>query len=302
MAQIIQVAPGKRRINRQARLLLIHPSTRTNDWFGKKGNQVEITGLRIQAEIKHNLSKHPNSADITITNLNKNSRSEFSQKPLIVSLDAGYDGDLQQVFTGDLRYGHSTLKTPDWETKLQIADGDRAFRQARVNQSFAAKTPILSILEHVSGQMGLTLPSDMAQNGILPYLQTQIQSGTVLTGTAQEQLTKLLDRFDCHWSIQNSKLLIQRDVGNTPGLAQVISSATGLKGSVEVGVPDREGTKRGNQVTAKWKMTLNPELYPGSLVSIDSRETKGIFKLKSVSHNIDTHGDPWDTSCEAIAT
>ena len=190
---------------REARLLITHPSTGANNWFGHQGNQIEITGLRIQAEIKLSASKHPNSAEIKVTNLNKQSRAEFTKKPLIISLDAGYDGDLRHLFQGDLRYGHSRLQNPDWETTLQVADGDRAFRQAKINRSYAAKTPALTILKDLSNQMGLTLPTDLGSSGLLADFQTQVQSGHVASGPAQVEMSRLLDRFQCYWSIAGSR-------------------------------------------------------------------------------------------------
>ena len=288
-----------RQLNKNCRIIITHPAG--NSFFGKSGNQVTIEGLRVQFEISLSNSKTPNHCDLTITNLNKNSRAEFQMKPLIVTIEGGYDGEYQHIFTGDLRYGSSKLDPPDWETKLQLADGDRAFRSAKVNKSYTSKTPVLTALKDVAGSMGLTVPTDTGSNGLLQQFQTQYKSGTAIDGNSRDEMTRLLAPYGAHWSIQNSKLVIQRETDLTPGTLRVISAKTGMKGSPEAGAPERPGSKKGNTVTVKVKMTLTPDLYPGQVVQIQSKEITGNFKIKTVKHKGDTHGDDWESEVEGTA-
>lgn len=288
-----------KQLNKNCRVIISHPAG--NSFFGRVGNQVTVEGLRVQFEISLSNSKTPNHCDVTITNLNKNSRSEFQMKPLIVTIEGGYDGEYQHIFTGDLRYGSSKLDPPDWETKLQLADGDRAFKNAKVNKSYTKKTPVITALKDVASAMSLTVPTNTGSNGLLQQFNSQYQSGTAIDGNARDELTRLLAPYGAQWSIQNGKLIIQRETDLSPGRVRVISAKTGMKGSPEAGAPERPGSKKGNTVTAKVKMTLTPDLYPGQAIVIQSKEITGNFKIKTVKHKGDTHGDDWDTDIEATA-
>lgn len=287
---------------RVCRVTVQHPTGKPGDFFGTiQVSQTIIQDLRIQVSIEMSLGKQPNKADVTITNLNKTSRAEFARKPLSVTIEAGYDGEYHHLFTGDLRYGNSTLSPPDWETKLQLGDGDRAFRQARVNQSFGPKTTVSQALKAVSTSMGLQMPTDIAGNGLLTQFQSQFQTGTVLSGPARDEMTRLLAPYGCHWSIQKGRLVILRDADVTPGVAILVNSATGLVGSPDIGVPERSGTKKSNQVTVKGKMALYPGMVPGGQIKIESREVNGFYRLSKVKHDLNTHGDDWFSSFEARA-
>jgi hypothetical protein len=287
--------------NKYARVIIQHPATVGNVFFGRVGNEVTITDLRIQFEVTLSLTKSPNHCDVTITNLNKDSRAEFQEKPLVVRLEGGYDHEYAHIFTGDLRFGSSKLDPPDWETKLQLADGDRAFRSARVSRTYVKGTPLIMALKETAGSMGLALPTDPTSSRILAQLQTQMKAGDIIDGPSHVAMSRLLAPYGATWSIQNGKLQILTGGMTTAGTAYIISSNTGLKGSPEAGVPERAGTKRGNTVSVKAKMTLSPHLYPGQLVQVQSKQVNGNFRLTKVTHKGDTHGDEWDSEIAGTA-
>ncbi len=282
-----------RLFKRVAKVTVQHPTNLRNEWFSALGNQVEITDLRIQFKVEKSLTRDPNSAEITITNLNKNSRTEFAQKPLIVTLYAGHDDNLKRIYSGDLRYGSSELKPPDWETKMQLGSGDRAYRFARISKSYTKGTNVLTAVRDVAKSMGLTAP-----NNIDSQLVSQFSAGEVLIGPSRDALTRLLSPFGYYWSIQDDHLLVLRDGDIAPGQALLISQDTGMIGSPEASAPERPGTKKGNRPTVKVKILLYPGINPGQLIKIESKAITGTFKVSKVSHTGDTHGDDWFTEIE----
>src|SRR5436190_1487216 len=73
-------------------------------------NALTIRDLKITFSIEKTIGRTPNTCVVSVFNLSDDTRARyFKDKPLHVSLDAGYVDNLQRIFTGDLRFG-STLR------------------------------------------------------------------------------------------------------------------------------------------------------------------------------------------------
>lgn len=261
-------------------------------FFVEQPNGIVITDLRVQFKIEKSLDSSPNEATVTISNCTSTTRAFLQTKPLVVRVDAGYDGNLRHVFTGDLRYGNSDLKDPDWETVLQLGDGDRAYRFARASRSYKKGTSVLQALKDAAAAMGLKLSNDVIAS---PDLQSQFATGRTLQGPARDELTRLLAPFGFHWSIVDGKLQILKDQNATPATALTVNQASGLIGSPEYGSPE----KNGKPATLHAKMLLYPEIIPGCQVAMTTDNISGVFRVVKVTHDCDTHGDKWETEIEA---
>lgn len=274
-------------------------------FFDTLPNATIITGLRIQARIEKSIDRAPNTLKVTVTNDAEPTRVDLTTRPLTVTIDAGYDGNLRHIFTGDMRRGWSELKETDWLTHMHLADGDRAYRFARVNRSYTRGTPVLTALREAARTMGLTLPANVQ---VSSALQEQFANGRVVDGPARDELTALLAPYGYSWSIQNGKLQILRDEEVRADQAFVISEATGMIGSPEFSVPDqpkKAPTRSGSRVKIqklKIKCLLFPELVPGGKIRVESRAIDGMFKIMRVNHDLDTgYGGNWFTEIEANA-
>ncbi len=259
----------------------------------KKGEALEITDLRCEFKITKTHKKVPNSCDITITNLAAATRTDLETKPLFVQIAAGYDDDPRLLFTGDLRFGMSEQKGPNWETLLQLGDGDCHYRWARVNESYKPGTTVREVLKKTAKAMGFTLPDALDKN---PDLDAQFAAGEVASGPARLHLDKLLRPYGYTWAIQNNELRVLRE-NQIPSLtAHEIDEAHGMIGTPTFGSPPRSGKPPHVNV----KMLLYPELLPGDLVKVTTKDIKvnGFFRIEAVKHEGDTHGNNWFTEIE----
>lgn len=289
---------GLRLFKRGCSVTLITPSALPAAFFDHAPgpeNAIEITGLRIKFEIEKHVKSDPNRCDIQVFNLAQNSRALCEKKPLTVWLDAGYDGELRQVFRGDVRHAYSELKKPEWVTTLQLGDGDRACRLARVNKSYASGTPALTVVKDLARSMGLTV-SD-ADAARLADLRTQPVGGLAVQGASRDAMTRVLAPFGVQWSIQNGRLQLLRDQDITDGTAALISVDTGMIGTPEYKTPVRAG----KPPHLKVKTLLYPQLLPGTLILVRSRAIKDqYFRIQRLVHRGDTHGKEWETEIEAF--
>lgn len=270
------------------------PTNPTSFTVTRAPNTTEITDLRVQFRVHRSLTKNPNTSDITITNLAATTRADLETKPLLVQLNAGYGDILKLLYIGDLRFGMTKQEGANWETLLQLGDGDCMHRWARVNKSYRGGTSYRTVVRDAARSMGFTLPKNVEND---PALERVFASGTTSHGPSRDELTRLLAPFGYHWSIQNGILRVLLDNEVTPGTALPIDEDHGMIGTPEFGSPPRSGKPPHMTV----KSLLYPELAPGDMVFLDSKVKKGFFRLEMVKHTGDTHGTgegSWTTTVE----
>lgn len=260
-----------------------------------------ITGLRVTFNIEKTLSEEPNTCELQIFNLAETTRGELDKKPMNVRIDAGYDGVLERLFQGDLRWGASKHVGVDWESKIQLGDGDRSYRYARVNRSFKAGVNIKTALGEVVKSMGLKMPKSAAE---ATDLIKQFASGTVVHGPSQVEMTRLLEPYGMSWSIQDGGLQILKGSDPKSQDALLVSQDTGMIGTPEFGPPmSKSGKDEKKLGSSKPILTvlslLYPGVTPGGLIQMDARKIKGLFRVDRVVHSGDTHGPDWQTKIEA---
>lgn len=272
-------------------------------FFDELPNATIITDQRFEFKIEKSLDREPNKCEVTITNLAPTTRSDLTTKPLIVTVLAGYDGETHYMFKGDLRFGYNTPKDTEWQTVLQLADGDRAFRHAQVHKSYRKGSSVLSALRDVTKSMGLQLDSRL---NVSTDLQVGFASGRALSGRSADELTALLEPYGYTWSIQNGRMQILKDSDLRPGEAFVINESTGMILSPEWQTPDVNTTKNGQLTKAaakgpKLKLTtlLYPQLVPGAKIQVQSNAIIGTFRIERLTHSGDTWEGDWTTEIEA---
>lgn len=244
------------------------------------GQQLSVTDLRIQFKITRGLTKAPNQCDVTIHNLKEDTRHDL-QRPLSVRVDAGYDGVQHQLFIGDLRFGMSEQDGPSWKSLLQVGDGARTYAHARVNKAYKGNTTYRQVITDAASAMGFAVPPALASNS---DLDREFNTGVAQRGPAREELTRLLSVFGLHWSIQDGVLQVLTDDQLANNDVLPVDKKHGMIGSPSYGTPPRSGKPPHMHV----KMLLRPEIFPGCLIQLTSRDKNGKFRVERVVHDGDT--------------
>lgn len=282
--------------NRQAEVTLARPLTDADLAEPViRPNAVIVKGLRVVCHAEKHLEKEPNTCELSIFNLAEGTRKEVQHKPLWVRIDAGYEGELRRVFSGDVRWAESIHDGVNWETRLQLGDGDRNVSGgARVSRSYRAGVDARTAVVEAARAMGLKVRlSPLAELD----LRQQFAGGLVLTGPAHRGLSQVLDAFGMNWSIQDSTLQILRGDETVATEVVVVSQETGMVGTPAFGSPPEPGKKPILPVTKK----LDARIKPGGRVIVKSRSIEGLFRCERVAHDFDTHGEAWDTQMELKA-
>lgn len=253
-----------------------------------------IDALRVVFKVKRTLKKEPNHSKITIYNLAQATRAQFSPgKDARVWLSAGYVGAMGEIFQGDVTFAQSSMDGVDSLLELELGDGARAFKHARMAESFAPGTTRGDIIRRLVAKCGLD-PGNAPD--YYTSLTGQAVNGYSVDAPVSHSLTEVLLAENLTWSVQGGAIQILPANGYVAKPAILLTPESGLIDSPKWGSPEKKGGKR----TLKFKSLLQAQLVPGGLVKLESEDANGTFVLREVEHNGDTHGKDWFSECEAV--
>lgn len=271
---------------------------------------LDVSDFRCHFRVEKTNKPEPNKALIEVWNLSPEHRSQLAELApgkkiklgkkkgktataaigkIPVRLEVGYKAPgTDLIFLGDLRTVDTEIVGPDWITSISSGDGERAYRTARINQSFGPKAPVDLALRALVKSLG-------AGEGNLRQVQSQLKlqgaaklltRGIVLSGPTSRILTDFCRSADLEWSIQDgaiqfvdlNKALAEQAIRLTPD--------TGLIGSPSV---DAAGVMQ-------CKSLIIPGLRCGRTLVLEAAEVKGQFRIESLVYEGDTHEGEW--SCE----
>jgi hypothetical protein len=296
---------NNKQFHRRARLTIAVPVGERLNEYG--ANVVEVTDLRFTFKVTKNLAKEPNTAEVELWNLSEQTRAEMQDKVLRVTLEAGYGDDLSTVFVGDSRHVDSAPEGPDWKTKIELGDGERAYRHGRVRESFRAGARVTAVLQKVADSMQLDSTQVLGVDGLRGR---QYVAGYVAHGRASRELDKILKGYGYEWSVQDGKLQVLAPEAATAESVVDLSAESGLVGSPTMNTPSptqqldpftgKVKTRRGKP-TLKARALLRPDIKPGRRVLVTSvTGIHGLFKVTEAVHSGDTRGSDWYTDFEGV--
>jgi hypothetical protein len=257
-------------------------------------NAFVITGLHVAFTVEKSLGATPNTCTISISNLAADTRARLQKLPLNVTLAAGYEGEIRQLFVGDVVYTSTQRDGGTVVTKIQVGDGSRAYSSARFVRSYKGAVNAKQVIGDLAGAMGLSLPSSSANaQGLLQ----SFASGVSISGPGAREVDRIVKAHGLDWSIQDGQMQILAPGDVRPGSAILVSQDTGMIGSPEYGAPSADG----KPPTLTVASLLLPEATPGGTIQVQSIGTNGVFRIEKAKHEGDTHGEPWTTTMEVVA-
>jgi hypothetical protein len=252
---------------------------------GKTDNTTE-PGMRVRFKIEKSLEKQPNTGEIDVTNLSKGRRGSLQQKGVKVLLEAGYKSTgVARLFSGDVRTVDHVREGADWNSKLKLGDGERAWQFARVDESFAPGTRVRDALKTIARGMGIDL-GNVSEQAV--GVGEVFDQGYAVFGRAARSLDRLVKSIGKEWSIQDGQLQILDPYETLSMPIPEITPDTGLIGSPEMGSP----ATKGKPALIRFKSLLIV-VKPGARVKLKSLRYDGYVRVHKVSFEGDTHGGPW---------
>lgn len=265
-----------------------------------------VDQLRFRFFVQQNDNSTPNTANIWITNVTRQTATKVMEEYKKVKLSAGYQGMEYTLFEGDV-FQARYLREDLTDTILHIIarSGDRARNDAVVNKALAAGH---TFRDRVDIAVAAMKPFGITVGQIDDFGSRKFPKGFACFGMAKDLLRDVCTATQSSWSIQNNTLQIVKNDGALKRPVTVLNASTGLIGLPVQTIQGIEG-----------RCLLNGTLVPGSLIKIDQKSvqaaafnpgytsegraglaenfpniaTDGIYKLFEVNYNGDTRGQPW---------
>ena len=242
---------------------------------------IEVTApLNIDFDCEKSiLSDGLNTLNIKIYNLTEAKRNQLvkdkdEKKYIRVQLFIGYEGNIKQVFQGNVNRAYTERAGADLATMMECIDG-----LADVKSSFSSKTA------STKKQAVQEILKDMPNTSIGKITESnKIYRNKVIMGSSYEELKKLVQPDEIMF-IDEEKLYIIKDTEVSDNYAPVISSDTGL-----IGIPKKED--KIVEVTT----ILNPAIKLGGLAQLESIYApylNGTYRVESSSFKGSFDGSDW---------
>lgn len=265
------------------------------------GDGVNISGLKMIFKVSKTDAQTPNTGNIKVYNLSRDTMHKIRDEFTKVILLAGYEENYGVIFSGNitqLKFGSENVV--DHYVDISAGDGDESYNFAVINKSVAKGSTQLDQIETALSSM-----NGVSKGHIDSSISTQeLPRGKVFYGMARDYLRQSCKTEQCSWSIQDGAAQVIKFDGNLPNKAIKLSSKTGLTGTPELTV---------DGVSAR--CLLNPLIKIGALIQIDessiskdiikktskknpvnkapSIAADGIYSVLSVDHSGDTYGNDW---------
>jgi hypothetical protein len=200
---------------------------------GKGGDGVHVKanhqdGLRIEFIVEKTIRHTPNTADITVYNLDPAIERKFLDEFDDVVLSTGYEGDAHVIFLGNIKHAVSYWDRGDRKIDIQAADGDHDYRYSIVQTVLPAGTSDVDEVKAALRAMPNTKPGQIASRG-----KKRVRA-KVISSPAREVLHSAAASLDAHWSIQDGALQIVESTGVLDTEAVVVNDQTGLLAAPEL--------------------------------------------------------------------
>lgn len=258
-----------------------------------------IANVRISFKCEKTNTTKKNSASIKIYNLSETTRDAINTEGAAITLLAGYldDSGEEVLFIGDVVYINTQYVVPDLITEFELKDGGNALRDSRLNESFEAGTSAQDIMDKLASATGLPVKEITAD------LSESFANGFSVSGLVSDSMSTLLKKFGIEWTVTDGELqVIDKDASNSDPVI-VLNPATGLIGLPSFLLNDKNVLPAAQNVNKKLTLTslLIPKLNPTREIKVQSRVTEGNYRIDTVVHEGDTHGDLWASKIEATA-
>ena len=181
------------------------------------------------------------------------------------------------------------------KTSLVIMDGAVNTTESKTSAMFLPATPYSHILNVLIRDLGLPA-------GIVIPPKGGPLSPAMLDGNTMKLLSDLATDTRSICSIQDMRVNFVPRFSVELLPFKVIDSSSGLVGS-PAALGDSTGTPAKDTSTVtkgvKFKVLLDASLVPDTLITLESREFSGVFRIQKVRHTGNFRGKDWYTDCEA---
>lgn len=272
-----------------------------------QGGTLDLSELRIKFAVKQSTAQTPNAAEIRVYNLSQQVADVVKSQFKRVILQGGYNSNFGEIFVGNIKQviiGRESAT--DTFIDIIAGDGELAYNHAVVVNTIAKGSDQNA---QIQACIQATTPLGVTGGGNSTVQTSQkLPRGKVMFGNARNYLRQVAKSTNCTWSVQNEQVQFVKTSGYLPGVAVLLTAATGM-----IGTPQQ--TTQGVNV----KCLLNPFIRINGRIQLDNKTVQqikvdltlrpgsatntapplpsnGVYVVIAAEHNGDSRGIEWYTN------
>lgn len=242
----------------------------------------DLSALDIQFKIKKTMKHKPNTAVVRVWGIGRTNRQYLSTpKKLALSLEAGYNGQNEQLFIGEVRNAFSEQEGPEIVTTFETGDSEKVLAAASLKGTYSQPTlTVEQAFNALVAQIPQTLsasqvkkmwaPGGMLQNSPYPVL---LPKPGAIDRSASRFLTDVCRSANLVW-YQDQSTIHFAPINGTVGKEVVLNVSSGLIGSPYV---DNKGL-------LMVKSLIIPGLRPSAKINLQGVEIQGHYRIEEIEY------------------
>ncbi len=267
------------------------------------GNVIDMSEMRIRFTIEMSDGQNPNTANIVVTNLSRDTISRIQKEYTTVTLEAGYQSGYGLIFSGEVVQKRSGRESPT-DTFLAVVarDSDKSYNHAVTSKSLAAGH---TYRDQVDAALAPMKDMGVRVGYIADLGSKKMPSARVLFGMSRDILSTVATSTGTSWSIQNGTFQMVKNDEAMPGAAWDLNPASGLIGMPTQTIDGVEGRallnsqfRIGTRVHINMDDVLTAPQGPLpqdelAYQTIPPLSRSGLYKLVYIRFIGDTRGQDW---------
>ena len=250
--------------------------------------------LHISFSIEKADTETPNTAIISLWNLNPEHLAILNEPDCIVTLRAGYGSHMPLIFVGAITYIETSLDGGDRETRIEAADGRVELRDCYVSLSYAGTISTNKIIEDIAADMGVAV--SFSYN----VRFAELPNGFAFVGNGRTALDKACASSGLDWQIYNGVLQVKLRGDTMTREVYLLSPDSGL-----IGIPKKitfgsTAQADGDESGYECEFLLNGAVGIGDYIRVESKVVTGYFRIRSLSMDGDNESGSWLSKAKLI--
>lgn len=273
----------------------------------------EITFNRISAKVRFSSASTSASSDtqsLFIYNLDRETINAMRITGAKVVLRAGYKEqyptfsprEFPVVYQGEIITSKITRQGNDTVTELTLSSAASERKAAKVNQFFSSEASLGQVLTTIANTTGLPVRLDIGEKANKVLNKQRSWSGATF-----EVLDSLAREYGLYVFIVNEILhIINRAEDYVTDLTKqtatnpaIVIENERIKGSLSLSTDHTKTEVDNETIEVEFTMFLEPRVRAGSIVRVEVEGNTSDYKVETVVHRLDTHGQEWDTVVSA---
>lgn len=237
------------------------------------GNRTFTKPLTIEFDVVFDDTEKVNETEIKVYNLLDSTIKEFASNQRVV-LNAGYQGDVGNIFVGTLKRQKTEWQGKDKITTLTCIDTNENYLSTKVSKTYTTGTPASVVLRDLIGRSGLSIAEFSIPRDFV------YRRGKSVYGRLKDCIMAVAADCNAKVHINKNKIFV-RDKNKGDNIGYEINVNTGL-----IEVTDVEQEKNGQKQKGYLvKTLLNHRITVDSIIKLNSKKASGLFRVKKGKHD-----------------